>query len=121
MLDEYAQARGRYEAALPIYQAIGDRLGEMNCYFGLADLDRQAEDWPAAAAKYAQALDYYRAIGMAFNVALALQRLGHTAAGAGDVEQARRCYQESLEIFTRIGSPMAKEVQANLDGLAAMA
>lgn len=42
---------------------------------------------------------------MAFNTALALQRLGYTARGAGDIDQARRCFGEALDIFQRIGSP----------------
>jgi extradiol dioxygenase family protein len=54
---------------------------------------------------------------MAFNVGLVLQRLGHTAAGVDDLAQARRYYQESPGVFTRIGSLTAKTVQTDLDNL----
>ena len=89
----------------------------MNCRFDLADLDRKAGDWASAAAGYEEALAFYRATGIALNSALALQRLGYTAAGAGDQEQARRYYEESLALFTRIGSPSAAEVRAELEQL----
>ncbi len=117
MLDEYGAARGRYEEALPIYRAIGDRLGEANCYFGLADIERYEKSWAAAAAGYERALHFYRSAGMAFNIALALQRLGYTARGAGDVEQARRYFEEALAIFQRIGSPSAGSAQRDLETL----
>jgi len=116
-LDENADARARYEQALPLFREIGDRLGEANCIAGLADLDRQDERWAAAGEKYRQALACYREIGAAFTEALALQRLGHTAKGAGDPAQARAHYRAALDIFTRIASPVAEEVQANLDAL----
>lgn len=119
MLDEYEAARVRYEEALPIYRAIGARLGEANCYFGLADVDRFEKSWTAASAGYEKALAFYRSAHMAFNSALALQRLGYTARGAGDIDQARRYFEEALDIFQRIGSPRAASVQRDLEALAA--
>lgn len=116
-LAEYQEARARYEAAQPIYRAIGARLGEANCHFGLADIDRREESWAAAAAGYERALAYCRSAGMPFNIALALQRLGYTARGAGDIDQARRYFEEALAIFRRIGSPLASSAQNDLDAL----
>jgi tetratricopeptide (TPR) repeat protein len=116
-LDEYGAARERYEEARPIYRDIGARLGEINCYFGLADLDRHGERWEAAEEKYREALSYYEETGMAFNAALALQRLGYTAEGAGEHLQARDYYQAALELFERIGSPQAESVRADLETL----
>ena len=43
-LAEYPQARQRYEEALPIYQAIGARLGEANCIRCLGDVHLAEED-----------------------------------------------------------------------------
>ena len=117
VLAEYEAARGRYEEARPIYRDIGSRMGEVNCLLGLADLDRQNEQWAAAEQKCRQALAYYQATGMTFNVALALWRLGHTAKGAGNPTQARDHYETALTLFTQIGSPQAEKVQADIDGL----
>jgi len=116
-LAEYPQARARYAEALPIYRDIGARLGEANCAFGLADLERSSERWSDAALKYEQALDYYRTAGIPFNVALALWRLGQTARGARHRKAAQAYFQEALDLSTRIGSPIAKWVQADLDAL----
>lgn len=54
---------------------------------------------------------------MQHNAAFLLQQLGHTAKGAGDLAAARQYYNESLEIFTAIGSPLAKQVEENLQTL----
>ena len=116
-LNEHEATRQRFEEAGAIYQAIGNQLGAANVLFGLADLDRIEKRWSEAEAKYWQALAYYQATGLVFNVALAYQRLGHTAKGAGDTAAARRYYQSALELFTQIGSPAAKKVQADLDAL----
>lgn len=116
-LSEYQEARARYEEAQGSYRAIGDRLGEANCYLGVADIDRCEESWAAAAGGYERALAYYRSAGMPFNIALALQRLGHTARGAGDPDRARQYFEEALAIFRRIGSPLANSVQNDLEGL----
>ena len=67
--------------------------------------------------KYREALAYYQSTGMAFNIALALQRLGHTMRDAGQPGQAREHYRAALDLFRQIGSPTAQEVQANLDAL----
>ncbi len=117
MLAEYAEARARYAEAQPIYRAIGARLGEANCDFGLADVDRFEKSWAAAAVGYERALAFYRSAGVAFNTALALQRLGYTARGAGDIGQARRYFGEALDIFQRIGSPLTASAQRDLEAL----
>ena len=116
-LAEYAEARARYAEAQPIYRAIGARLGEANCDFGLADVDRFEKSWAAAAVGYERALAFYRSAGVAFNTALALQRLGYTARGAGDIGQARRYFGEALDIFQRIGSPLTASAQRDLEAL----
>ena len=40
--------RERYEEALPVYRAIGDKLGEANCYYGLGEVARGGKSWPQA-------------------------------------------------------------------------
>ena len=102
---------------MDLYRASGARVGEANVYAGLADLERADGNYPEADTLYHQALDTYTAINMPFNIALALQRLGHTAKAVENPTQAREYYQQALDIFTAIGSPTATEVQANLDNL----
>jgi tetratricopeptide (TPR) repeat protein len=116
-LDEYGEARARYEEARPIYHAIGDRLGEANCDLGLADVARDEEDWAQAERLCHAALGVYREIAMPFNVALALRRLGAVAEGKGERAEAIRSYQEALDIFAAIGVPLAEHTRADLERL----
>ncbi|MBN2007232.1 MAG: tetratricopeptide repeat protein [Anaerolineae bacterium] len=120
MLDECGEAGARYAAALPLYRALDDRLGEANVYCGMADLEYYMENYTEADALYRQALDAYRAADIPFNIGHALQYLGHTALATGNIIQARAYYGEALELFTRIGSPAAADVQADLDNLSSL-
>ncbi len=113
-LSELAEARARYEEALPIYRAIGDKLGEANCDFGLGDVAKGEEDWLQAEQFFQAALSVYREIGMPFNIGLALQRLGVVAEGRGDQTEAVRFYREALQIFEAIGVKMAEFVREAL-------
>ena len=116
-MDACGEARVCYAAALPLYGAIADRLGEANVYRSLADVEYYMENYTEADVLYHQALDAYRVAGIPFNIAYTLQYLGHIAFITGNLTQARAYYGEALELFTRIGSPLAAEVQTDLDAL----
>jgi tetratricopeptide (TPR) repeat protein len=118
-LSEYEAARGRYEEALSVFRIIGSQLGEMICWRGLADLERIDKKWEEADQKYQQALAFYRESGMVNNEGFILQRLGLLEQERGHLPAARTYYEAALELFTRIGSPTAEEVQADLDSLSA--
>jgi RNA polymerase sigma factor (sigma-70 family) len=58
-LSEVSEARERYEQALPVYQAIGDKLGEANCLQALGDMHLSLSEVGEVHKRYAQALPAY--------------------------------------------------------------
>jgi tetratricopeptide (TPR) repeat protein len=117
-LSEYAEARARYEEALPIYRAIGDRLGEANCHFGLGNVARGEQDWAEAKRFFQTALKVYQTTRMPFNIGLALWRLGNVAASQKQQDEASGYYREALQIFETIGvEAVAEFVRTDLQKL----
>ena len=121
MLEKDEEARKQYEEARSIFEGLGSRVGIANCLLGIADLDQKNKRWKAAQENYEKALKYYQEDGLSYNTALVLRRLGYTMEGLKNVALARKYYQEALEIFGRIKSPLAKNVQDDLDSLSASA
>ena len=92
------QARERYEQALPIYRAIGDKLGQANCIQSLGDIAVEEKDWNAARKLYQDAIAIRRAISPADEAA------GYNALGAmyerqKEYSQAIQAYSRALELF----------------------
>ncbi len=75
-------ALASYQAALTLYRAVGDRLGEANVQKAIDDVQRFRDDRDAALASYQAALTLYRAVG---------DRLGeaNVQKAIGDVQQFR--------------------------------
>jgi tetratricopeptide (TPR) repeat protein len=63
-LAEYAEARRRYEQALPVYRDIGARLGEANCIKSLGDVHRMLAEYAEARRRYEQAFDRFLDLGL---------------------------------------------------------
>lgn len=55
-------ARANYDAALPLYKAEQDRLGEANTLLRLGDLERRVGNFDEAKRNYDRALELYQAI-----------------------------------------------------------
>jgi tetratricopeptide (TPR) repeat protein len=62
-LNEYEQARQQYQAALPLYQQISDRMGEANCIKGLGDIYRLFSEYDQARRQYEAARPLYQEVG----------------------------------------------------------
>ena len=60
VLSENEQARWQYQAALPLYQQIGDRLGEANSIKELGDIHRILSEFEQARRQYEAALTLYQ-------------------------------------------------------------
>ena len=60
---DHEGARQRYEQALPLYQKVGDVLGEANCIRSLGDIALERSDHERRAQRYEQALPLYRQVG----------------------------------------------------------
>ena len=75
-LSELPEARARYEEALPLYRAIGEKIGEANCIKALGDVHNKLSELPEARARYEEALPLYRAIGEKIGEANCIKALG---------------------------------------------
>ena len=66
---DHEGARQRYEAALPLYQKVGDVLGEANCIQSLGDIALRRSDHEGARQRYEAALPLYQKVGDALGEA----------------------------------------------------
>jgi len=107
-LDEYAEARARYEEAQPIYRAIGDRLGEANCIKALGDVHVRLAEYAEARARYAEAQPIYRAIGDRLGEANCIQALGDVHVLLAEYAEARARYAEAQPIYRAIGARLGE-------------
>ncbi len=107
-LSELPQARSRYEEALPIYKAIGARLGEANSLQSVGDVHRDLSELPEARGRYEEALPIYKAIGDRLGEANCIQGLGHVHRAFSELPQARRHYEEAIPIYKAIGDRLGE-------------
>ena len=71
---------------------------------GLGDLDDRADDYPAARARFEEAVALRRAAGDSWLLAHSLRSLGNLAQRQGDLAAAHRCYAEGLQLVWHLGS-----------------
>jgi len=114
-LSELPEARTRYEEALPIYRAIGDKLGEANTLSSIMLLDLTRSRNVDEAEKRLEKL-------------VALRRLAHHRYGEGadygnyalklfeigDKQRAKLNAEKAREIFLQIGLPKIVEMMEDL-------
>ena len=97
-LSELPQARARYEEALPIYRAIGEKLGEANCISSLGDIAVEQKDFDAALQLYQEAIALRRAISPA-DEASGYNALGNMYEKQKEYDKAIQAYSTALELF----------------------
>ncbi len=93
------QARAHYDAALPLYRAERDRLGEASVYRRLADIFLAQEEWTQAKTYYERALPLFVAEREPIGQANALFGLGHIRFELGDHEQGMRDVQQAAAFY----------------------
>lgn len=94
--------RERYEQALAIYRAIGNRLGEANCVRSLGDVHYMLNEYDPARERYEQALPIYQAIGNRLGEANCASSLGDVHSGIGNYPTAVEDYQKSIILYDAI-------------------
>lgn len=103
-MSDYAATRRYCNAALAIWQTIGNRSGEAWMLHGLGRAAYETGDYPTAENNYNQSLGIYREIGDSTGVADMLNVLGVIAGMVyGDFDRARARYDESLELRREVG------------------
>ena len=102
---DHDTARDGYQQALPLYQRVGDVLGEAACIQGLAEIALRRSDHDTARAGYQQALPLYQRVGDVLGEASCIQSLAHIALERSDHDTARDGYQQALSLYQRAGDP----------------
>ena len=101
--DEYRCAAQRLEAALILWQELGDQAAIASSLNNLGSLAMYQGDYMRAQCYYEQALTLARSNADLWGVANALCSLGILATQQGALDQARRYVTESLALWRRLG------------------
>jgi tetratricopeptide (TPR) repeat protein len=84
---DHDAARKRYEEALPLYQRVGDVLGQANCIQSLGDIALRRSDHDAARKRYEEALGLYKQIEEPYSVGSTHRRLARIARNDNERQQ----------------------------------
>lgn len=98
-----ARAQELFEAALAIYQEVGDPHGEANCFKGLGDILSARGHYAEARQRYEQAVTMFKALGDRQSASVCLRGIGMASWRERDYVAARHAGLESLEICQAIG------------------
>ncbi|MDB9528321.1 tetratricopeptide repeat protein [Oscillatoria sp. CS-180] len=106
--DNHSKASVRFDQALHLYQAAGDRLGEANTLIAKGDvlqfLDRRSE----ALQHYDQALELYQATGARLGEANTLKAKGDVLQFLDRRSEALQHYDQALELYQATGARLGE-------------
>jgi tetratricopeptide (TPR) repeat protein len=97
-LAEYGEARARYQEALPLYRAIGDRLGEANALRSLGDVHLGLAEYGEALALYEKGRAIYRDLTLSSEEAAVLNQMADLYERRENYEQALASYTAAIQI-----------------------
>jgi hypothetical protein len=92
-------AAGYYQQAQPLYEQVGNVLGQANCIKGLGNIALRRSDRTAAAGYYRHALDLYGRIPEPYSIGRTHRRLARLATSAGE---RRRHVQAARDAWSSI-------------------
>ncbi len=92
-----------YQAALTLYHAVGDRLGEANVLASQGQLALITDRPEEADVLLNQAVAIYQAIGARYSVPAQIGNYGWALRRIGQQERARPYLRQAAELFATIG------------------
>jgi tetratricopeptide (TPR) repeat protein/transcriptional regulator with XRE-family HTH domain len=107
-------AESSHTRALQLYRDLGDRSGEAEALNNIADMIRHTAAPAPALPYYQQALAIAVSITAQLEQARALEGIGLCQALDGRHEEGRKTLHQALEVYQRIGSPRARELEQEL-------
>ena len=110
---DYSAAEVTLGEALAMYQSLGHRLGQAEVHNNLGEVLSVSAPGEARA-HHLQALEIAREIDALLEEARAFEAIGHIDIQDGDPEEGATQLRQALEIYQRIGSPLAVRVQRTL-------
>jgi predicted ATPase/DNA-binding XRE family transcriptional regulator len=110
---DYTEARALQEAALAVYQEVGDKLGMAFALNGLGTAAWQQGDLAAARAFCTESLALRREGGSAWEIATTVNNLGLIAKDSRDWAAARAHYDEAFALFSASGDKRNAAVALN--------
>ncbi|MGI8551957.1 MAG: tetratricopeptide repeat protein [Dehalococcoidia bacterium] len=118
-LQDYTNARNRFESAAANFDSIGDHQGLAEALFNLGSVDLYLANYPSARARFEQSLALSQRSGRADSVAMALGGLGLVVWRLEDLTMARSLLGESLSLFRQLGD--VRNIARTIDNLATIA
>lgn len=100
---EYRRSRERYEQARQAFADVFDDSGIIEAEFGLGEVLRLLEEWPAALSAYRGSLALARTRENAERQAYALWGIGEVLRLTGAHAEAERHHRDGLELCLRVG------------------
>jgi tetratricopeptide (TPR) repeat protein len=105
---DHDTARRLYGQAQPLYEQVGDVLGQANCILRLGDIALARSDHDAARDCYTRAQPLYEQVGDVLGQANCIQSLGDIALARSDHDAARDCYTRAQPLFEQVGSVLGQ-------------
>jgi tetratricopeptide (TPR) repeat protein/transcriptional regulator with XRE-family HTH domain len=109
-ISNFLFARGHWDQAAALHRAAaaaagraGDRAGQADALHELGFLQRETDDYPAAAASLTRALELYRGLGDRLGEASATDNLGWVQMRAADYPAAAASLRQALELYRGLG------------------
>ena len=104
---EMATALESYQQALQLFQQVGSKLGEANCYLVQGRLLLEQEEYEKALGLHTEAYDLYREIQDSYSQCAALYYRSVVYAAMSERELAIQDVEAALVIAERLSLPQA--------------
>ena len=111
---DYQAAEASHTRALQLYRDLDDRSGEAEALNNIADMVRGTAHPAQARSYYQKALEIATSIAAQREQARALEGLGLCHALEGNRSEGRKILSQALDVYQRIGSPRARELEEEL-------
>ena len=109
-ISNFLFARGHWDQAAVLYRGAataagraGDRAGQADALHELGFLQRETDDYPAAASSLTRALELYRGLGDRLGQASATDNLGWVQMRTADYPAAAASLRQALELYRGLG------------------